>query len=63
MQPTPTRSPALLRDVGADFGDLADDFLARHHRVARNALLAARLVDFGVVNAAVQDFDDHVVRS
>lgn len=63
MQPTPTRSPALLRYVGAVFGDLTDDYVARHHRVARSTLLAAHLVDFGVENAAVQDFDDHVVRS
>ena len=47
----------------ANGGDLADDFMARHQRVSREAPVIARLVDVGVTDTAIQHFDRDVVRS
>ncbi|MNV40938.1 hypothetical protein D3C71_1325590 [compost metagenome] len=50
-----------LGDVLAHLRDAADDFVARHHRVHRIAPIAARLMQVGMANAAVQDVNQHVV--
>ena len=53
-----------LRDRGADLGDAADDFMAGNARVDGGhhaAPLVADLVQIGVTDAAVENFDLHVV--
>jgi hypothetical protein len=58
------REVSLLeaRDLRADAPDAPDDLVAGHHRVRRVAPLVPRLMDVGVADAAVFDFDEHVPR-
>src|SRR5439155_20700052 len=55
-----------LGDCGADLGDAADDLVSgdagvdsRHHA----APFVARLVEIGVTNAAIQNFDLYILRA
>eukprot|EP01132_Coremiostelium_polycephalum_P015745 gene15744-biopygen7837 len=48
-------------DAGADGGDFTDDLVARHQRVHGDAPFVACLVDVGVADAAVENFDRHVI--
>ncbi|MNR10547.1 hypothetical protein D3C85_1268040 [compost metagenome] len=50
-----------LADVLADLGDPADDLMARHHGIHGIAPVPARLVQVGMADAAVEDFDQYVV--
>ena len=49
------------RDLRADLDHTADDLVAWHHRVVGVAPVVAHVVHIGVTDAAVQNFDDHVV--
>ncbi|GMA86078.1 hypothetical protein GCM10025868_13280 [Angustibacter aerolatus] len=53
----------MLRDVGADLGDRADDLVAGHDREGLRAPVAVHGVDVGVADAGVLDRDEHVVRA
>ncbi|KAG1260497.1 hypothetical protein G6F65_015042 [Rhizopus arrhizus] len=50
-----------LGDVLAHLGDAADDFVAGHHRIDGVAPIAARLMQIGMADAAVEDVDQHIV--
>ncbi len=52
----------LMRgDAGADGGDFADNLVARHQWIHGDAPFVAGLVDVRVADAAVQNFDRHVI--
>ncbi|MNH10768.1 hypothetical protein D3C79_702570 [compost metagenome] len=51
----------IAADVGADGGDLADDFVAGHQRVDGDAPFVAGLVNVGVAHATVENLDRHIV--
>jgi hypothetical protein len=48
-------------DIGTNLGDFSDDFVTGHEGVQATAPLVAGLMDIGVANATIQDFDDNVV--
>lgn len=48
-------------DIRTDSGDFSDDLMAGHQRINGNAPFVACLVDVGVADAAVKNFDRHVV--
>lgn len=49
------------RDLIADGGHLADDFMSRHARIERTGPFRSRLMKVGVADAAVIDGDLHIV--
>src|SRR5207244_5523805 len=49
--------------LGSDACHAPDNFMAWDHREYRAAPLVPRLMDVGVADSAVQDFDEHVVRT
>src|SRR4029077_8416061 len=48
---------------GSDACHAPDDFMAGDHGEHRTAPLVSRLMDVGVADSAVQNFDEHVVRT
>ncbi|MNF62514.1 hypothetical protein D3C84_441980 [compost metagenome] len=51
----------VLSDIRTDRGDFSDDLVAGHQRVNGDTPFVARLVDIGVADAAVKDFDRDVI--
>jgi hypothetical protein len=49
------------RDLIADGGHLADDFMSRHARIERTGPFRSRLMKVGVADAAVIDGNLHIV--
>lgn len=49
------------RDLIADGGHLADDFMSRHARIERTGPFGSRLMKVGVADAAVIDGNLHIV--
>jgi hypothetical protein len=51
------------RDRGAYLGNPADDFVTRDHRENRSAPFIADLVNIGMANATVLNFDENITRT
>ena len=47
--------------VAADRRDAANDFVARHEGIAAEAPVVARLMEIGMADAAVEDFQHHII--